>query len=386
MIPYGRQDIDQQDIDAVVATLRSDWLTQGPAVPRFETLLCERFRSRHAVAVSSATAALHLSCLALGLAPGDYLWTSPISFVASANCARYCGAEVDFVDVEPSTGNLCIAALQTKLETAEREGRLPKVVVPVHLGGLSCDMTAIKALADQYDFSVIEDASHAVGSEHLGDPVGNCRHSDITVFSFHPVKIITTGEGGVALTNDKTLASRMSRLREHGITREPAEMTHSPDGDWYYQQLELGFNYRMTDIQAALGASQLQRLEHFLSRRRELAEFYDDYLKDIPVHCPVWRNDVSLSSLHLYAIRLQLDRIATTHTDAFTALRSRGIGVGLHYIPIYLQPYYRALGFESRHCPNAEVYYGEAITLPLFPLLTASQQKEVVREICDIAK
>lgn len=377
MIPYGRQDINQADIDAVVEVLRSDFLTQGPQVPRFEQKLADYCGAKHAVAVNSATSALHLACLALGLGPGDWLWTSPITFVASANCGLYCGAKVDFVDIDPRSYNLCPRALEHKLIVAEREGRLPKVVVPVHLCGEPCDMQAIYALAQRFGFRIIEDASHAIGGKYKSEPVGNCRYSDITVFSFHPVKIITTAEGGTATTNNAALAERMALLRSHGITRDQARMTHEPDGSWYYEQVELGFNYRMTELQAALGVSQMDRLDNYVARRHELARRYDALLADLPVATP-WRHVDSYSGLHLYVIRLQLSGCARTHREVFESLREQGIGVNLHYIPVHIQPYYQAMGFRPGDFPEAERYYTEAISLPMYPALSEAQQDTVV--------
>lgn len=374
MIPYGRQDITQADIDAVTAVLRSDFLTQGPVVPRFEAAVAAQCRVPHALAVNSATSALHLACLALGLGPGDVLWTSPITFVASANCALYCGASVDFVDIDPATYNLCPRALEAKLIAAEAAGRLPKVVVPVHLAGQSPDLAAIRALAHRYGFHVIEDASHAIGATYLGEPVGDCRYSDITVFSFHPVKIITTGEGGMALTRDPALAARMELLRSHGITRDPALMSHAPDGPWYYQQVALGYNYRMTEIQAALGLSQMARLGDYVARRRALARRYDERLDGMPLRVPFQHGDGS-SAWHLYIVRLDP---ALDHRAVFEALRAAGIGVNLHYIPVHTQPHYAAMGFVPGDFPEAERYYAGAISLPLYPGLTDEMQDEVI--------
>ncbi|MFH0934733.1 MAG: UDP-4-amino-4,6-dideoxy-N-acetyl-beta-L-altrosamine transaminase [Pseudomonadota bacterium] len=377
MIPYGRQEITQADIDAVVAVLRSDYLTQGPAVPAFEDAVARHVGARHAVAVNSATSALHIACLALGLGPGDRLWTTPITFVASANCGLYCGAEVDFVDIDPRTYNLCPQALERKLVEAEKAGRLPKIVVPVHLCGQPCDMQAIHALGQRYGFKIIEDASHAIGGKYQGEFIGNGRYSDITVFSFHPVKIITTAEGGLALTNDAELANKMALLRSHGITRDPAQMTHAPDGPWYYQQIDLGFNYRMTELQAALGVSQMERLDDYVGRRHVLAKRYDALLRDLPVTTP-WQHPDSYSGLHLYVIRLQLDKIDKHHRAVFESLREQGIGVNLHYIPVHTQPYYRQMGFKSGDFPEAERYYAEAISLPMYPAMSESQQDQVV--------
>ncbi|MBP6421671.1 MAG: UDP-4-amino-4,6-dideoxy-N-acetyl-beta-L-altrosamine transaminase [Propionivibrio sp.] len=380
MIPYGRQDISEADIQAVVDVLRSDFLTQGPQVPAFERAVKTYCGAQHAVAVNSATSALHLACIALGVGSGDIVWTTPISFVASANCALYCGATVDFVDIDPRTYNLGLDALAAKLEKAEREGKLPKVVIPVHLAGQSCEMAGIHALAQRYGFKIIEDASHAIGGKYLDEPVGNCRYSDIAVFSFHPVKIITTGEGGMALTNDPVIAGRLMRLRSHGITRVPAEMTHLPDGPWYYQQIELGFNYRMTDIQAALGLSQMQRLDEFVAKRRLIAKRYDELLADFWVTTP-WQIPDADSSLHLYIVRLKRDQINFAQKDIFERLRSFGILVNLHYIPMYRHPYFEAMGFIRDEFPEAEKYYAEAISLPIFPTLSEAQQTEVIERL-----
>ena len=377
MIPYGRQDINQADIDAVVNVLRSDFLTQGPVVPAFENAVAMHCGVRHAVAVNSATSALHIACLALGVANGDIVWTSPITFVASANCARYCGADVDFVDIDPLTYNMSVECLRAKLEAAQKIGKLPKVVIPVHLCGQSCDMAAIHALGQQYGFKIIEDASHSIGGTYRGEPVGNCRFSDITVFSFHPVKIITTGEGGMAVTNDDKLASHMARLRTHGITRDPAEMTHAPDGPWYYQQLELGLNYRLTDIHAALGLSQMKRLDSFVSTRNQIANRYTKMLANLPVTVQLQPSDV-YSAFHLYVIRLLLPKTKKTHREVFEALRATGIGVNLHYIPVYRQPYYGRMGFNPLHFPESEGYYAEAISIPMYSGITEDQQDQVV--------
>lgn len=377
MIPYGRQDINQTDIDSVVDVLRSDWLTQGPAVPRFEAAIAEYCGAAHSVAVCNATAALHLACLALDLHSGDILWTSPNTFVASANCALYCGASVDFVDIDAFTYNMSVDALRKKLELGEREGRLPKIVVPVHFAGQSCEMREIKALADRYGFRIIEDASHAIGGKYLGEPVGNCRYSDITVFSFHPVKIITTGEGGMALTNNAELAKKLHLLRSHGITRDPTQLVCDSEGAWYYQQIELGYNYRMTDIQAALGVSQLGRLDDFVNRRRALAARYDMLLADVPVITPAQQPD-SVSAYHLYPICIKQDVVKKKRRKVFDAMRTSGIGVNVHYIPVHLQPYYRKLGFNAGDFSVAEQYYVNAISLPLYYSLSDAEQDQVV--------
>lgn len=374
MIPYGRQIISEEDIRAVVDVLRSDFLTQGPVVTRFEQAVAQGVGARHAVAVNSATSALHIACLALDLGPGDLLWTSPITFVASANCARYCGADVDFVDIDPGTFNICADALERKLEVARANGRLPDVIVAVHMCGQSPDMLRIFELARAHGVRLIEDASHAIGAAYQGVPVGGCTFSDITVFSFHPVKIITTAEGGMALTNDSELAVRMERLRTHGITRDPCQMTHAPDGPWYYQQLELGWNYRMTEMQAALGLSQFEKLGFFVARRRELAACYDAMLSKLALGLPE-RQTGAESSWHLYVVRMNDPK---RHRAVFGDLRDMGIGVNLHYIPVHLQPYYRQLGFQPGDFPNAEDYYSRAISLPLHAGLTVQQQEEVV--------
>ena len=382
MIPYGRQDIREEDIEAVIKVLKSDFLTQGPTVQNFEEALASYCQVPYAVAVNSATSALHLACLALDLKQGDWLWTSPITFVASANCALYCGAHVDFVDIDPQTVNLCPNALEAKLIKAEQEGKLPRIVIPVHLCGQPCDMAAIRALADRFHFQIIEDASHAIGARYRNEPVGNCRHSDITIFSFHPVKIITTAEGGVATTRSVSLAKRMARLRSHGITRDPDQMTHESDGPWYYQQIELGFNYRMTDLQAALGLSQLNRLDQYIQRRQKLAARYDQLLAELPVNRLQQHSD-SKSSWHLYVIRLQNDH-QMAHREVFEAMRTAGIGVNLHYIPVHTQPYYKEMGFKEGDYPAAEAYYREAITLPLHATLTDEEQNRVAETLSRI--
>lgn len=380
MIPYGRQDIGEEDIKAVVDVLRSDWLTQGPAVERFERAVADYCGAKYAVAVSSATAALHISCLAAGLGKGGLLWTSPNTFVASANCALYCNAGVDFVDIDSRSYNMSVDALEEKLIRAEKAGHLPDVVVPVHFSGQSCDMKRISSLAKQYRFCVVEDASHAIGGRYRDAPIGSCAYSDMAVFSFHPVKIVTTGEGGVVVTNRRDLYDRLIRLRSHGITRNPAEMVGEAHGPWYYQQIELGFNYRMTDMQAALGASQMQRLDAFVSRRHHLAQRYDDAFIDLPLTTP-WRDPLARSSFHLYVVRLQAGRIAKPHIQVFSELRERGIGVNLHYIPVHTQPYYQGIGFREGDFPAAEQYYREAISLPMYSAMSESQQDVVIEEV-----
>ncbi|MEO0905705.1 MAG: UDP-4-amino-4,6-dideoxy-N-acetyl-beta-L-altrosamine transaminase [Pseudomonadota bacterium] len=374
MIPYGRQTISDDDIAAVEAVLRSDFLTQGPVCPRFEQAVADKVDAQHAVAVNSATSALHIACLALDLRPGDTLWTSPITFVASANCGLYCGADVAFVDIDPGTFNICGKAFEAKVEKAAKEGRLPKVLVAVHMCGQSPDMQHIAAIARQHGIRIVEDASHSIGAQYQGGPVGNCAYSDITVFSFHPVKIITTAEGGMAVTNDAELAARMERLRSHGITRDPALMTHESDGPWYYQQLELGWNYRITEMQAALGLSQLDQLDGFIARRRVLADAYDVALNDLPIELPM-RLTGAASSWHLYVVRLHDE---TRHRAVFEMLREREVGVNLHYIPVHLQPHYQTLGFAAGDFPLAEDYYARAISIPLYAGLTDEAQETVV--------
>lgn len=385
MIPYGRQDINRADIEAVINVLTSDWLTQGPAIARFEAAVAGYCGAKYAVAVSNATAALHLSCLALELGPGDRLWTSPNTFVASANCGLYCGSEVDFVDIDPRTYNMAVTKLEAKLETGKRTGKLPKVVIPVHFAGQSCAMEPIARLASEYGFTVIEDASHAIGGLYQNKPVGSCAYSTMTVFSFHPVKIITSGEGGMILTNREDLYEKLIRLRSHGITRNPQLMEGESDGPWYYQQLELGYNYRITDIQAALGYSQLQRIAEFIKRRRYLAERYNRLLAELPVITP-WEHPDCKSAFHLYVIRLQLDRINKSHRQVFEELRQAGIMVNLHYIPVHTQPYYKKMGFKRGDFPEAERYYSEAISLPLYYGLSDEEQDYVVEKITEIVR
>ena len=375
-IPYGRQNINKDDIDAVINVLKSDFLTQGTIVPSFEVAISEYCKVNHVIAVNSATSALHIACLALGLKQGDYLWTSPITFVASANCARFCGAEVDFVDIEPKTYNMSVDKLAEKLEKAERENKLPKIVVPVHLCGQSCDMESIYNLSKQYGFKIIEDASHAVGARYKNEPVGCCKYSDIAVFSLHAVKIITTGEGGMALTNSSDLAEKMTRLRSHGITRFPQEMTRTPDGAWFYQQLELGFNFRMTDVAAALGLSQFKRLDEFVKRRHEIVDLYNKLLAGTNIIIP-WQHADTYSSYHLYVIRIPNLRLLNRNL-IFERLRSNGILVNLHYIPIYLHPYYEQFGYDQSEFLESQKYYSQAISLPVFPGLLDSDVEEIV--------
>ena len=377
MIPYGRQDINQTDIDSVVDVLQSDFLTQGPQVPLFEKTVADYCGAGYGVAVNSATSALHIACLALGLGKDDYLWTSPNSFVASANCGLYCGAKVDFVDIDPLTYNLSAEELEKKLTQAKKDNKLPKIVITVHFAGQSCDMKKIHSLSQEYGFKIIEDASHAIGGKYLDQPIGGCQYSDITIFSFHPVKIITTAEGGLATTNDKNLSERMRLFRSHGVTRNPELMSKLSEGDWYYQQVDLGFNYRMTELQAALGVSQMQRLDEFVTKRHKLQERYDLLLEDLPIIKPYQDKD-SYSALHLYPIKIQTDKLKSTRKEIFEALRKNHIGVNIHYIPIHTQPYYENIGFRKGDYPNAENYYESTISIPIFQGLTFEMQDKVV--------
>lgn len=382
MIPYGRQQVTQADVDAVTAVLRSDLITQGPTVPKFERAVCQRVGAAHGVAVNSATSALHIACLALGLGKGDLLWTVPNTFVASANCGRYCGADVDFVDIDPFTWNLSVPALKQKLGHARKTGRLPKVVVPVHFSGQPTDQEEISELAREFGFRVLEDASHSIGAARGGESVGSCRWSDVVVFSFHPVKIVTTAEGGMALTRDEGIASRMRKLRTHGITRDPGDFLQAtpPPPAWHYEQQLLGFNYRMTDIHAALGLSQLERLDEYVEIRNRLARRYDDALAGLPLQLPFVRNE-NRSAFHLYVVRVKANGRADRHRRVFDSLRSSGIGVNLHYLPVHLHPYYRELGFAPGQFPEAESYAEEAISLPLFPTLAPAAQAHVVESL-----
>lgn len=384
MIPYGRQDIQASDISAVIEVLQSDFLTQGPTVPKFEQVVAKCCDAKHAVATNSATSALHIALLALDVGAGDVVWTSPNTFVASSNAALYCGATVDFVDIDALTYNMSVIDLAEKLALADQQGQLPKVLIPVHLTGQPCDMAAIYDLSRRYGVKVVEDASHAIGGRYHDQPIGNCAYSDVTVFSFHPVKIVTTAEGGMALTNDDSLAEKMALFRSHGITRDPALMTQASDGPWYYQQINLGYNYRMTDLQAALGVSQMQRLDNYITRRHEIAARYNQELSNLPLTLPV-QADYGHSAYHLYVIRLDLNAIAPlTHAQVFQSLRDRGILVNLHYIPVHTQPYYQAMGFNWGDYPQAEAYYKNAISIPMYPTMSDGVQRQVIQAIHEI--
>jgi len=383
VIPYGKQDINQADIDSVINVLKSDYLTQGSQVPLFESTLANYCNADYAVAVNSATSALHIACLALGLNKEDWLWTSPNSFVASANCALYCGAKVDFVDIDPKTYNLCAKKLEKKLIDAKRLNKLPKIIIPVHFAGQACDMKKIYNLSKTYGFKIIEDASHSIGGRYLGQSIGGCQYSHITVFSFHPVKIITTAEGGVATTKSAKLAEKMFMNRSHGITRNKDLMSNKTEGSWYYQQIRLGFNYRMTDLQAALGISQMSRLDKFVKKRHLLRERYDKFLKDLPLIIP-YQSLSNYSALHLYPIQIDLEKIKKTRSQVFDELRSAEIGVNVHYIPIHMQPYYNQFGFQEGDFPCSEYYYSRAISLPLFFSMTFDQQDKVIKNLRDI--
>jgi UDP-4-amino-4,6-dideoxy-N-acetyl-beta-L-altrosamine transaminase len=384
-IPYGRQSISDEDIKAVENVLRSDWLTQGPVIKQFEQAVADYCGARYAVAVNSATSALHIACLAAGLGPGDTLWTSPNTFVASANCGLYCGAGINFVDIDPHTYNLSVERLEEKLVTAQQNGTLPKLLIPVHFAGQSCDMARIADLAKIYGFRVVEDASHAIGGRYRQTVIGSCSYSDMTVFSFHPVKIITTGEGGMVLTNSRKLYEKLARLRSHGITRDPALMEGDSHGPWYYQEIELGFNYRMTDIQAALGLSQLKSLAEFVVRRHQLVGRYNQALTSLPLILPYQHPD-AYSAFHLYVIRLKLNAMIKNRRQVFEELRASGIGVNVHYIPVHMQPYYRTLGFNPGDFPEAENYYENAISLPMFPGLSEKGQDYVIDTLRDILR
>ena len=385
MIPYGKQDINQADIDAIVEVLHSDFLTQGAQVPLFEKTVSKYCNSNYSVAVNSATSALHNACLAIGLGKDDRLWTSPNSFVASANCGLYCGAKIDFVDIDPQTYNLSVSELEKKLAKAQRENKLPKVLIPVHFAGQSCDMKRIHSLSKEYGFKIIEDASHAIGGQYLDRPIGCCQYSDITIFSFHPVKIITTAEGGLATTNSEELAERMRLLRSHGVTRNQKLMTKDLEGAWYYQQIDLGFNYRMTELQAALGVSQMKRLDEFVAKRHSLQERYDSLLKNLPIIKP-FQAENTYSALHLYPIQIVLNKVQKSREQIFNELRDSGIGVNVHYIPIHMQPYYHQFGFNEGDFPNSENYYSQAISIPLFHSMSLVQQDEVIAKLKMIIK
>jgi UDP-4-amino-4,6-dideoxy-N-acetyl-beta-L-altrosamine transaminase len=377
MIPYGKQDINQADIDSVISVLKSDFLTQGPQVPLFEKIVSSYCDAKFSVAVNSATSALHIACLALGLGKGDWLWTCPNSFVASANCGLYCGAKINFVDIDPQTYNMSVEELEKKLIHAKVENKLPKIVIPVHFSGQSCDMKKIHSLSLEYGFKIIEDASHAIGGKYINKKIGSCQYSDITVFSFHPVKIITTAEGGLATTNSTLIAKKMQLYRSHGITRDKSDLKIKTDGSWHYQQVELGFNYRMTELQAALGINQMKRLDEFVARRHILQKRYDLLLKNLPIIKP-YQNKNVYSAVHLYPIQINRKYVSKNREQIFNELREAGLGVNVHYIPIHTQPYYLQLGFKEGDYPNSEAYYSHAISIPLFSSMTLEQQDEVV--------
>lgn len=385
MIYYGKQNVNGADIKAVVDVLQSDFLTQGPVLEQFEQKVAQYCGAKYAVAVTNATSALHIACRAAGLGKGDVLWTSPITFTASANCGRYCGADVDFVDIDAATYNMSVDELSNKLQESKAAGRLPKVVVPVHLAGQSCDMKRIHELSVEYGFTVLEDASHAIGADYLDTRVGSCAYSDMAVFSFHPVKIITTGEGGMVLTNNEDLYKKLCLYRSHGITRDASLMTHEPDGPWYYQQIDLGYNYRMTEIQAALGFSQMDRLDEFVDRRRYLVNRYNELLKDLPVVTPHVL-DGTAPSWHLYMVRVDFSKLKMDKVQLFAEMKKRGIVLNLHYIPVHTQPYYQGLGFKQGDFPQSEKYYEEIFTLPLYYGLTEEQQDDVVAALRDCLK
>ena len=384
MIPYGRQEIMEQDIEAVVDVLRSDFLTQGPVVPQFEQVVASYCGAQYAVAVNSATSALHIACLSLNLGPGDWLWTSPITFVASANCGLYCGAKVDFVDIDPCTYNMSIECLAEKLAQAKKEGKLPKIVIPVHLSGQSCDMASIYELSKQYDFKIIEDASHAIGGKYKNEAIGSCGYSDITVFSFHPVKIITTGEGGIAVTNNFAINKKLRLFRSHGITDSTEDMKPRPNSEiWNYQQITLGFNYRMTELQAALGMSQLSRIDEFVESRHNIANRYDKELLDLPLYTPIQHKDC-YSAFHLYVVQIAQEDTSITQIELHNKMQEYNINVNLHYIPVYLQPFFEAMGFERGYCPQAEKYYQTVLSIPIYPALTDKEQGQVINALFEI--
>lgn len=383
-IPYGRQEITNDDLESVIETLKSDFLTQGPKVPEFETKISNYCGSLFATAFNSATSALHAACMSLGLKPGDMVWTSPISFVASANCALYCGAKVDFIDIDEKSFNISTEKLEKKLEHAKKNNKLPKIIIPVHLGGASCNMEKIYELSKEYNFYIIEDASHAIGGKYKNTNIGKCQYSDICVFSFHPVKIITSGEGGIATTNSEEIYNKMNCFRSHGIVKDEQLMTKKPDGPWYYEQINLGYNYRLTDIQASLGISQLKRLDDYVAVRNKIAQKYDERFKDISCINSQFIPDDMYSAFHLYIIRIDDSQIKKTHKEVFIGLREKGVGVNIHYIPIHLQTYYKNIGFKKGDFVESEKYYSQAISLPMFPTIPEHSQDKVIQTLLEL--
>ena len=382
MIPYSRQNISEEDITAITDVLKSDYLTQGPKTPEFEKIVSEYCGVKYGCAVNSATSGLHIACLALGVGKGDIVWTSPISFVASSNCALYCGATVDFVDIDSLSNNMSVISLEEKLILAKKKGNLPKVVIPVHLSGKSCDMERIHDLGREYDFKIIEDASHAIGASYKNQKVGSCSYSDITVFSFHPVKIITTCEGGMCMTNDGDLYNLLLRYRSHGITRHSEEMKNKPDGLWYYEQLNLGYNYRLNDLQSVLGISQMQKLDSFVKERNIIATSYNGLFSRSQIDLPKIKSE-NYSSWHLYIIRINSNNNGLNRNFVFEKLRNNGVYVNVHYIPIYRHPYYQKMNFKLKDYPEAEKYYKEAISIPIFPGMTSEQQEKIISIISE---
>ncbi len=372
MIPYSRQSINENDINEVIKVLKSEMITQGPIVEKFEKTICSYTSSNYSVLTNSATSALHISCLALGLSKGDILWTSPNSYVASANVGLLCNAKVDFVDIDPENYNMCPTALSIKLKNAEKLGQLPKIVMPVHFAGQSCDMIKIKKLSEKYGFKIIEDASHAIGGSYNNTKIGSCRFSDITVFSFHPVKIITTAEGGCAITNNEEIFEKLKLLSSHGVTRNPKFMAEKNSDKWVYDQISIGFNYRMSDMNAALGLSQLLRIDCFLKKRNKIAKKYFQQLKNIDLKLPK-QEDYNLSAFHLFPIQVK------NRKRIYELFHQNDIKVNVHYRPIHTQPFWQKRGFKSGLFPNSEFYYSQAISLPIFYDLNDELQDNVIK-------